>query len=80
MVNSFIMFYVLIVVLIMLFVVFVKFVLLFDLVFDEDEIFNGKGEIKEILVYFYLVLGVVGIVLYVVVEVIVVDIIGLYVL
>ncbi|WP_370317128.1 N-acetylglucosamine MFS transporter NagP [Pseudoalteromonas sp.] len=80
MANSLIMPYVLIAALIMLFAAFAKFAPLPDLVFDEDEISNGKGEIKETLAHPHLVLGVVGIALYVAVEVIAADTIGSYAL
>ncbi len=80
MANSLIMPYVLITALIMLFAAFAKFAPLPDLVFDEDETSNGKGEIKETLAHPHLVLGVVGIALYVAVEVIAADTIGSYAL
>jgi fucose permease len=80
MANSLIMPYVLIAALIMLFAAFAKFAPLPDLVFDEDETSNGKGEIKETLAHPHLVLGVVGIALYVAVEVIAADTIGSYAL
>ncbi|WP_199528352.1 MFS transporter [Pseudoalteromonas sp. bablab_jr010] len=80
MANSLIMPYVLIAALIMLFAAFAKFAPLPDLVFDEDETPNGKGEIKETLAHPHLVLGVVGIALYVAVEVIAADTIGSYAL
>ncbi|MED5512962.1 MAG: MFS transporter [Pseudomonadota bacterium] len=80
MANSLIMPYVLIAALIMLFAAFAKFAPLPDLVFDEDETSNGKGEIKEALAHPHLVLGVVGIALYVAVEVIAADTIGSYAL
>jgi len=80
MANSLIMPYVLIAALIMLFAAFAKFAPLPDLVFDEDERSNGKGEIKETLAHPHLVLGVVGIALYVAVEVIAADTIGSYAL
>nr|WP_282454098.1 MFS transporter [Pseudoalteromonas sp. 2CM39R] len=80
MANSLIMPYVLIAALIMIFAAFAKFAPLPDLVFDEDETSNGKGEIKETLAHPHLVLGVVGIALYVAVEVIAADTIGSYAL
>ena len=80
MANSLIMPYVLIAALIMLFAAFAKFAPLPDLVFDQDETSNGKGEIKETLAHPHLVLGVVGIALYVAVEVIAADTIGSYAL
>jgi fucose permease len=80
MANSLIMPYVLIAGLIMLFAAFAKFAPLPDLVFDEGESSNGKGELKETLAHPHLVLGVVGIALYVAVEVIGADTIGSYAL
>ncbi|WP_199524538.1 N-acetylglucosamine MFS transporter NagP [Pseudoalteromonas sp. bablab_jr011] len=80
MANSLIMPYVLIAGLIMLFAAFAKFAPLPDLVFDEGESSNGKGELKETLAHPHLVLGVVGIALYVAVEVIAADTIGSYAL
>ncbi|GGE82333.1 N-acetylglucosamine MFS transporter NagP [Pseudoalteromonas gelatinilytica] len=80
MANSLIMPYVLIAGLIMLFAAFAKFAPLPDLVFDEDKASNGIGEIKEALAHPHLVLGVVGIALYVAVEVIAADTIGSYAL
>ena len=80
MANSLIMPYVLIAGLIMLFAAFAKFAPLPDLVFDEDQSSNGKGEIKDTLAHPHLVLGVVGIALYVAVEVIAADTIGSYAL
>ncbi len=79
MANSLILPYIAIAVLIFVFALFAKFSPLPDLVFDEDA-GNGKGEVKEALAHPHLVLGVIGIALYVAVEVIAADTIGSYAL
>ena len=65
--------------LIFVFAAFAKFSPLPDLVF-EDENQSGKGEVREALKHPHLVLGVIGIALYVAVEVIAADTIGSYAL
>lgn len=65
--------------LIFVFAAFAKFSPLPDLVF-EDESADSKGEVKEALKHPHLVLGVIGIALYVAVEVIAADTIGSYAL
>lgn len=79
MANSLIAPYIAIAGLILLFALFAKFAPLPDLVFDEEPS-SGKGEIKEALSHPHLVLGVIGIALYVAVEVIAADTIGSYAL
>ena len=79
MANSLILPYIAIASLIFVFALFAKFSPLPDLVF-EDDASNGKGEIKETLSHPHLVLGVIGIALYVAVEVIAADTIGSYAL
>ncbi|MDP2561908.1 N-acetylglucosamine MFS transporter NagP [Psychrobium sp. 1_MG-2023] len=79
MANSLILPYIAIAGLIFVFALFAKFSPLPDLVFDEGES-SGKGEIKEALSHPHLVLGVIGIALYVAVEVIAADTIGSYAL
>lgn len=79
MANSLIMPYVAIAGLIFLFALFAKFSPLPDLVF-EDNGSSAKGEVKEALSHPHLVLGVIGIALYVAVEVIAADTIGSYAL
>ena len=79
MANSLIMPYIGVAGLIFLFAVFAKIAPLPDLVFEESG-GNGKGELKEALSHPHLVLGVIGIALYVAVEVIAADTIGSYAL
>lgn len=79
MANSLILPYIAIAGLIFAFAAFAKFSPLPDLVFEESA-GNGKGEVKEALKHPHLVLGVVGIALYVAVEVIAADTIGSYAL
>ncbi len=79
MANSLILPYIAIAALIFVFALFAKFSPLPDLVFEEDA-GNGKGEVKEALAHPHLVLGVIGIALYVAVEVIAADTIGSYAL
>jgi FHS family L-fucose permease-like MFS transporter len=79
MANSLILPYMAIAGLIFAFAAFAKFSSLPDLVFEESE-GNGKGEVKEALKHPHLVLGVIGIALYVAVEVIAADTIGSYAL
>ncbi|MBE0363172.1 hypothetical protein PULV_a0816 [Pseudoalteromonas ulvae UL12] len=79
MANSLILPYIAIASLIFVFALFAKFSPLPDLVF-EDDASNGQGEIKETLSHPHLVLGVIGIALYVAVEVIAADTIGSYAL
>lgn len=79
MANSLILPYIAISGLIFVFAMFAKFSPLPDLVFEEKSS-SGKGEIKEALSHPHLVLGVIGIALYVAVEVIAADTIGSYAL
>lgn len=79
MANSLILPYIAIASLIFVFALFAKFSPLPDLVFEEDSS-NGKGEIREALAHPHLVLGIIGIALYVAVEVIAADTIGSYAL
>ncbi|PAJ71916.1 glucose/galactose MFS transporter [Pseudoalteromonas sp. NBT06-2] len=62
-----------------IFALFAKFSKLPDLVFDEGSS-DGKSDIKEALSHPHLVLGIIGIALYVAVEVIAADTIGQYAL
>ncbi len=79
MANSLIAPYMSIAGLIFLFALFAKVSPLPDLVFEE-EASTGKGEVKEALSHPHLALGVIGIALYVAVEVIAADTIGSYAL
>lgn len=79
MANSLILPYIAISGLIFVFALFAKFSPLPDLIF-EDSNRSAKGEIKEALSHPHLVLGVIGIALYVAVEVIAADTIGSYAL
>lgn len=79
MANSLVLPYIAIAALIFAFAAFAKFSPLPDLVF-EDENPNAKGEVREALKHPHLVLGVIGIALYVAVEVIAADTIGSYAL
>ncbi len=79
MADSLILPYVAIAALIFIFALFAKFSPLPDLVF-EDNSSSAKGEVKEALSHPHLVLGVIGIALYVAVEVIAADTIGSYAL
>ncbi len=79
MANSLILPYLAIAGFILLFALFAKFAPLPDLVFEESE-GSGKGEVKEALQHPHLVFGVIGIALYVAVEVIAADTIGSYAL
>lgn len=79
MANSLVAPYIAIAGLIFAFAAFAKFSPLPDLVF-EDENPNAKGEVREALSHPHLVLGVIGIALYVAVEVIAADTIGSYAL
>ncbi|MCG7536375.1 sugar MFS transporter [Pseudoalteromonas sp. OOF1S-7] len=79
MANSLIAPYLAIAGLIFLFAAFAKFSPLPDLVFEEEGQ-TGKGEVKEALSHPHLALGVIGIALYVAVEVIAADTIGSYAL
>ncbi|OHU90715.1 MULTISPECIES: N-acetylglucosamine MFS transporter NagP [Pseudoalteromonas] len=79
MANSLIAPYMAIAGLIFLFALFAKFAPLPDLVFSEESK-TSKGELKETLAHPHLVLGVIGIALYVAVEVIAADTIGSYAL
>lgn len=79
MANSLVLPYIAIASLIFVFALFAKFSPLPDLVF-EDATASSKGEIKEVLKQPHLVLGVIGIALYVAVEVIAADTIGSYAL
>ncbi|MCO7188717.1 MULTISPECIES: N-acetylglucosamine MFS transporter NagP [unclassified Pseudoalteromonas] len=79
MANSLIAPYLAIAGLIFLFAAFAKFSPLPDLVFEEEGQ-TSKGEVKEALSHPHLALGVVGIALYVAVEVIAADTIGSYAL
>ncbi|NOU51821.1 sugar MFS transporter [Pseudoalteromonas sp. JBTF-M23] len=79
MANSLITPYIAIAGLIFIFALFAKFSPLPDLVFNEESK-TSKGEIKETLSHPHLVLGVIGIALYVAVEVIAADTIGSYAL
>jgi fucose permease len=79
MANSLVAPYIAIAALIFAFAAFAKFSPLPDLIFDEESS-SAKGEIKEALSHPHLVLGVIGIALYVAVEVIAADTIGSYAL
>ncbi|MBD1580987.1 N-acetylglucosamine MFS transporter NagP [Pseudoalteromonas sp. S16_S37] len=79
MANSLITPYIAIAGLIFAFALFAKFSPLPDLVFNEESK-TSKGELKETLSHPHLVLGVIGIALYVAVEVIAADTIGSYAL
>lgn len=79
MANSLIAPYLAIAGLIFLFAAFAKFSPLPDLVFEEEGQ-TSKGEVKEALSHPHLALGVIGIALYVAVEVIAADTIGSYAL
>ncbi|WP_125780830.1 N-acetylglucosamine MFS transporter NagP [Pseudoalteromonas rubra] len=79
MANSLIAPYMAIAGLIFLFAAFAKFSPLPDLVFEEEGQ-TSKGEVKEALSHPHLALGVIGIALYVAVEVIAADTIGSYAL
>jgi fucose permease len=79
MADSLILPYIAIAGLIFVFALFAKFSPLPDLVF-EDNSSSAKGEVKEALSHPHLVLGVIGIALYVAVEVIAADTIGSYAL
>lgn len=79
MANSLVAPYIAIAALIFVFAAFAKFAPLPDLVF-EDEAPSAKGEVREALKHPHLVLGVIGIALYVAVEVIAADTIGSYAL
>ncbi|PAY02737.1 MFS transporter [Pseudoalteromonas sp. HM-SA03] len=79
MANSLIAPYMSIAGLIFLFALFAKVSPLPDLVFEEESS-TGKGEVKEALSHPHLALGVIGIALYVAVEVIAADTIGSYAL
>ncbi|MFY8328551.1 N-acetylglucosamine MFS transporter NagP [Pseudoalteromonas sp. ZZD1] len=79
MANSLILPYLAIAGFILLFALFAKFAPLPDLVFEESE-GSGKGEVKQALQHPHLVFGVIGIALYVAVEVIAADTIGSYAL
>ncbi|KZN37366.1 N-acetylglucosamine MFS transporter NagP [Pseudoalteromonas luteoviolacea] len=79
MANSLIAPYLAIAGLIFLFALFAKFSPLPDLVFEEEGE-TSKGELREALQHPHLVLGVIGIALYVAVEVIAADTIGSYAL
>ena len=79
MADSLILPYIAIAGLIFAFALFAKFSPLPDLVF-EDNSSSAKGEVKEALSHPHLVLGVIGIALYVAVEVIAADTIGSYAL
>ncbi len=80
MANSLILPYIAIASLIFVFALFAKFSPLPDLVFEDSSSSSAKGELKEALSHPHLVLGVVGIALYVAVEVIAADTIGSYAL
>ncbi len=79
MANSLIAPYLAIAGLIFVFALFAKFSPLPDLVFEEESS-SSKGEVREALSHPHLVLGVIGIALYVAVEVIAADTIGSYAL
>ena len=79
MANSLILPYMAIAALIFAFALFAKFSPLPDLVFADSE-GSGKGEVKQALQHPHLVFGVIGIALYVAVEVIAADTIGSYAL
>ena len=79
MANSLILPYMAIAALIFTFALFAKFSPLPDLVFADSE-GSGKGEVKQALQHPHLVFGVIGIALYVAVEVIAADTIGSYAL
>lgn len=79
MANSLVAPYIAVAGLIFIFAAFAKFSPLPDLVF-EDENPSAKGEVREALSHPHLVLGVIGIALYVAVEVIAADTIGSYAL
>jgi len=81
MANSLVAPYIAISALIFVFAAFAKFSPLPDLVFeDENSNEKSKGEVREALKHPHLVLGVIGIALYVAVEVIAADTIGSYAL
>jgi len=81
MANSLVAPYIAISALIFVFAAFAKFSPLPDLVFeDENSKAKSKGEVREALKHPHLVLGVIGIALYVAVEVIAADTIGSYAL
>jgi len=81
MANSLVAPYIAISALIFVFAAFAKFSPLPDLVFDdENSNTKSKGEVREALKHPHLVLGVIGIALYVAVEVIAADTIGSYAL
>ena len=79
MANSLVLPYIGVAALIFVFAAFAKFSPLPDLVFDEQSS-NDKGEVRQALSHPHLVLGVIGIALYVAVEVIAADTIGSYAL
>lgn len=79
MANSLVAPYIAVAALIFAFALFAKFSPLPDLVFEEQSE-TSKGEIKEALQHPHLALGVIGIALYVAVEVIAADTIGSYAL
>jgi len=81
MANSLVLPYIAVSALIFVFAAFAKFSSLPDLVFeDENSNTSAKGEVREALKHPHLVLGVIGIALYVAVEVIAADTIGSYAL
>ena len=79
MANSLVAPYIAIAALIFVFAAFAKFSPLPDLVFEDASV-ESKGEVREALSHPHLVLGVIGIALYVAVEVIAADTIGSYAL
>jgi fucose permease len=81
MANSLVAPYIAVAALIFAFAAFAKFSPLPDLIFEEDEnAASSKGEVREALSHPHLALGVIGIALYVAVEVIAADTIGSYAL
>lgn len=81
MANSLVTPYIAVAALIFAFAAFAKFSPLPDLIFGDDESSdNNKGEVREALKHPHLVFGVIGIALYVAVEVIAADTIGSYAL
>lgn len=80
MANSLVAPYIAVSALIFVFAAFAKLSPLPDLVFEDDNSASSKGEVREALSHPHLVLGVIGIALYVAVEVIAADTIGSYAL